>query len=103
MRFPFELAKKSSVLSPSPLLLREYQQNKIDFGMFALKFEAEIFKSWKAVKRLKFLKDLSRTTQIFLVCCEKSPKFCHRSILKYFIERLDFFMKKWNIPKNKMR
>ena len=59
------------------------------------KFEKEIFSQKSAVNRLKILRDLSKTQEIFLVCCEVNDRFCHRSILKYFIENLDNYLLKW--------
>jgi uncharacterized protein YeaO (DUF488 family) len=97
MRFPNKVGidQQANILSPSPKLIYEFKYARISFKLFSHKFEKEIFSQKKAVNRLKILRDLSKTQEIFLVCCEVNDRFCHRSILKYFIENLDNYLLKW--------
>ncbi|WP_457558235.1 DUF488 family protein, N3 subclade [Candidatus Harpocratesius sp.] len=96
MRFPFEPEYNQATLSPSPKLLKKAKSGMIDFRKFAILFEKEIFTNRNAVNELRLLRDLSATTQIFLVCCEVNDKLCHRSLLKRYIEDLNFYLAKWN-------
>ena len=95
MRFPFGQNKIPSRLSPSQTLLTSFKEHRMDFQQFAHDFEQEIFLNRSAVNKLKILRDLAKRHEIFLVCCEKDPKYCHRRLLKEFIDRLDYYLRKW--------
>lgn len=97
MRFPFDKMLSESVLSPSKNLLAQVKANKISFREFTISFEKEIFRSKDAISRMQLLKELANHQEVFLVCCEKDPSHCHRSLVKYYIEHLPELRKKWRI------
>ncbi|WP_371801787.1 DUF488 family protein, N3 subclade [Candidatus Lokiarchaeum ossiferum] len=100
MRKPWTVGLKDvhpSVLSPSEVLLEMYQYRRTNFKKFGQLFEKEIFTNRHAIFKLKTLKELSKVREVFLVCCERNPAECHRSILYKFLSNLEFYLKKWRI------
>ena len=41
----------------------------------------------KAIERIRELREIAKEKVIFLVCYEKDPKKCHRSIVKDVLEK----------------
>ena len=86
MRFPPVILKDSNTihvpeLSPSGELLFNYKENK-DFESFTEKFWNEINHNDKAQLAIKQIEQaLDNYNDVYLVCCEKDYKNCHRSIL----------------------
>jgi uncharacterized protein YeaO (DUF488 family) len=73
-------------LAPSSDLLKEAKSTKMSFEVYTEKFINEIRNSEKAKKRIKILRDAAEHGKtIFLICFEKNPNECHRSIIKKFI------------------
>lgn len=100
MRKPWTVGLKKvqpSVLSPSEELLEMYQYRRTNFKKFGQLFEKEIFTNRKAIFKLKTLKEIAKVREVFLVCCERNPAECHRSILHQFLTNLEFYLKKWRI------
>jgi uncharacterized protein YeaO (DUF488 family) len=102
-------ARFNSELSPSPALLIKagiYEKNdgtknpKMGWREYEKKFIKELYANPKALDRLLELKRISLEKTIFLVCLEKDPANCHRSIVKKVLEnitegeipRLDVFL-----------
>lgn len=64
------------------------KNNKIPFEEYKKLYIQEIMENPDAIKRLLFLKELSKKCLVFLVCYEKDAAKCHRSIVKELIEKL---------------
>jgi uncharacterized protein YeaO (DUF488 family) len=91
-------ARFNSILAPSAKLLVEAgifkkadgsKNPKMPFDQFRIKYEQEILANPAAIKRMRVLKRLAETMDVYLICMEKSALFCHRSALKDMIECLD--------------
>lgn len=77
--FEFENVKFVKCLSPSDILLTEYKTNKITFKEFSEKFKNELKNNLESTRMLSRIKNCKR--DVYLICCEKSPLECHRSII----------------------
>jgi uncharacterized protein YeaO (DUF488 family) len=77
------------VLSPSWNLLKKVKDEHIGFEEYARMLITEINANYAARKRLLELKEISKTKTLFLVCFEKDPNECHRSLVKKMIESLE--------------
>lgn len=98
MRKPWTVGIKNvqpSVLSPSETLLTLYQFGHTQFKRFAQLFEKELFTSKWAIFKLKTLREIAKVREVFLVCCERNPAECHRSLLHHYLTNLDSYLKKW--------
>ena len=91
-----------SILAPSKELLidagifknpNDNESPKMEFKEFIFRFMEEIYSNLKACSKLLELKDLSEKKTVFLVCSGKNHEFCHRSIIKYMIEKIYFKQK----------
>lgn len=84
----FEVITRTSksILSPSFQLLLKAKVNKWDFETYTKYYLAEIFSKPKALKKLKELRKIAKNQLLFLICYEKNPLECHRSIVKDLIE-----------------
>ena len=79
----FEVVTRTakSILSPSWQLLKTAKENNWSFKTYKHYFLIEMKFSPQAIQRLRELKKLAETKDVYLVCYEKNPKVCHRSIL----------------------
>ena len=77
-----------SVLSPSWELLTALKLNRISFEWYKKRFLEEISENPEAKKRINELREIAKDKVVFLVCFEKDPNVCHRSIVKKVIERV---------------
>lgn len=63
---------------------------KMPFKIYRKKFIKEMLSNPKAIKKIQELKKMHENGEtIFLVCYEKDPKKCHRSIVKELIEKIN--------------
>lgn len=76
-----------SCLSPSKELLSYAKENKISFEEYKKLFIREISGNPEARKRIDELREIAKDKVVFLVCYERDPEVCHRSIVKKIIER----------------
>ena len=76
-----------SILSPSPSLLKAYKSGEIDWAVFEEWFTEEITGNPEAMKKLREIKELAKTRDVYLVCYEKRFP-CHRFILTKIIETI---------------
>lgn len=76
-----------SCLSPSWYLLDYAKENGISFKEYERLFIKEISENPEAKKRINELREIAKDKVVFLVCFEKNPSVCHRSIVKKIIER----------------
>jgi len=76
----------SDYLAPSKELLDETKATKMSFEDYTNRFINEIKNSERAKERIKILRNAAkRGKTIFLVCFEKDPETCHRSIVKKIV------------------
>lgn len=85
-----------SVLSPSWDLLK-LAKAKHDFNGYARDLEYQLFNDSNAVRRMHELNRIAQTKLVFLVCSEKNPEECHRSLLKNWIENIEAMWKIWKV------
>lgn len=78
---------RPSVLSPSQSLLNDYKQNKIDWQEYEKRFRNEILNKPQSIEQLEYIKKVSKTKDIYLICYEKKYP-CHRFILIDMINEL---------------
>jgi len=82
---------KNHPLSPSWDLLKRARRENWEFKKYEFSFLTEIAKSSIAKKRLRELQELHKHgVDIFLVCYEKDPLKCHRSIIKNLLEKQEY-------------
>ena len=94
----FELVHRASgsVLAPSvDLLIRtgifmkaDGSKNPKDFVLYRRLYREQILTNKMAMQRLRDLKQMAERQDIFLVCLEKDPTNCHRTLIKEMIEEL---------------
>jgi len=94
----FELVHRASgsVLAPSvDLLIRtgifakaDGSKNPKDFVLYRRLYREQILTNKMAMQRLRELKQMAERQDIFLVCLEKDPTNCHRTLIKEMIEEL---------------
>ncbi|HME53812.1 MAG TPA: DUF488 domain-containing protein [Candidatus Lokiarchaeia archaeon] len=78
-----------SPLSPSQALLDRYKQGKESIDVYFVELEQELRARPAAMHRLKELEDISKEKDVFLVCYEKDPSMCHRSLVKRMMEAIE--------------
>lgn len=77
------------LLSPSWNLLKRAKDTNMPFAEYSKFFIEEINQNYGAKKKLQELKQLAKTKTVFLVCFEKDPNVCHRSLVKQMIESME--------------
>lgn len=75
---------KNHILSPSKKLLSQAKNEFWTFEKYSEHFIEEM-KSTDAKAELKRLREIAKTKVLFLVCYEKNPEECHRSLVKKLI------------------
>jgi uncharacterized protein YeaO (DUF488 family) len=76
-----------SPLSPSWELLNKAKEQNWSFERYKRAFLKEIKNNSRAKEKMKEIKKKARGGRtVFLVCYEKNPNECHRSIIKDFLE-----------------
>jgi len=73
-------------LSPSPQLLFQYKDKKINWETFKDRFLSELANSIDSVEIINILHDEMKSDVITLLCFEKAGVPCHRHIIKDVIE-----------------
>lgn len=81
-------ARQNHILSPSWDLLNRYKAEKWDFSKYRENFLREMNHP-KCEEKIAQLREISKTKTVFLICYEKDPSQCHRSIVKELIEQGD--------------
>jgi uncharacterized protein YeaO (DUF488 family) len=83
-------ANHDHILSPSWDLLNEYKKYKkipqFVWDGFTFKFTKELENRKGVMEKLREFKELSKEKDVFLVCYEKNPYRCHRSVVKHLID-----------------
>jgi len=79
----------ASPLSPSWELLNKAKADKWGFKKYREYFISEIESNRTAREAMKYIKEISKRQDVYLVCYEKDAKKCHRSILIEMINELE--------------
>lgn len=77
-----------SPLSPSWQLLHYAKAHELSFPQYALLLLKELKNNPAARKRIFELRQILKERVVFLVCYEKNPAKCHRTIIKHILEEL---------------
>ena len=87
----FEVITRSinHILSPSWELLKKAKLEDWPFQEYKIKLLEELSLNPKVIPKLQELKEISEQKELFLVCYEKNPEVCHRTIIKELIENLE--------------
>jgi uncharacterized protein YeaO (DUF488 family) len=85
----FEIITRSwnSILAPSWELIERVKKEKLSFSEYRTFLIGEFRENTEKVRlELKRLKRIAMERILFLVCYEKDPNNCHRSIVKDLVE-----------------
>lgn len=75
-------------ISPSEKLLKEYViDKKISWEEFCVKYTKTVVNKKTNQIYFELLSDLAKKQKITLLCGEKSPKYCHRSLIMNRLKR----------------
>lgn len=76
---------RPAILSPSKELLKDWEDEKINWNEYEIRYKTEILTNPKALEKIKRIKEISEIRDVYLYCYEKTPP-CHRFILLDLIE-----------------
>ena len=77
-----------SALAPSELLLQSYQDQKITWYEYEHAFLLEMKNNSDAQKMLQFIINISKFTDVTLLCWEQTPDQCHRRLITELISTI---------------
>ena len=77
-----------SILAPSETLLKDWKNSRITWSEYEVRYRKEILENQIALNRMREIKKMSESQDIYLVCYEKGPP-CHRFILSEMIKALN--------------
>ncbi|MGL5506667.1 MAG: DUF488 domain-containing protein [Paraclostridium sp.] len=82
-------------LAPTDLLLARLKDNSISFQEFSEKFKEEMneFEFQQELDKIRCM--LDNKEDVALICCEKEPLECHRTILKLQLTKEGYDCKEW--------
>jgi len=89
-RAHFEVVTRTagSPLAPSWKLLDWAKTHEITFPQYAFLLLKELKERPEAKHRLFVLRRIVKDRTVFLVCFEKNPAACHRTIIKHVVDEL---------------
>ena len=73
-------------LAPSIGLLNDWRNKKISWKEYEERYLGEIKRKKEVIKKLTIL--IKEKKEVTLLCCEKEDKFCHRRLLKEYLNSL---------------
>lgn len=76
------------VLSPSKKLLWDYKNRRISWNEYVKRFYQEMDNDICRAE-MRRIKKLANDKHVYLICYERSPYKCHRSLLLDMISKLD--------------
>jgi len=82
-------ARFNSVLAPSWKLLNKAKAENWSFEKYRKHFIKEIMSNQKAIEKMREIKKLAETKDVYLICYEKDASKCHRTILIELINKLE--------------
>jgi len=76
------------ILSPSKELLLDYQEKRISWNQYVVRFKKEM-NNEACKSEMRKIKDISKSKDVWLVCsCWNKENRCHRFILMELIDNL---------------
>lgn len=88
MRWPEKLTNYNlwlPELSPSENLLTNYQQKKINWDEYVIRFNQEVLKQKREF--IKLVGYLALKFKVTLLCWEKTPEKCHRRLVAEAVKK----------------
>lgn len=83
-------------LAPSELLLSQYKEKSISFQEFTRRFKEEMQIRPDYNEACKDIKQsLDAGEDVYIICCEKDPFECHRTLIKDDIEAEGYKCREW--------
>ena len=82
---PVALDLWSQLLAPTKELLHAYKYDNLSWEKFVEKFKIQLYYDKRAMALLDTLAHISLYKDVCLVCFEKDPDQCHRSIVQEMI------------------
>lgn len=76
------------VLSPSWELLNDYKNGRINWDQYVERFKQEMAND-VCIVAMRKIKWMAKEKLVYLICYEKDPYRCHRSLLLDMINKLD--------------
>ena len=76
-------------VSPSWELVKNYTDETYDWERYKIEFINEIYANEVAIRRLIELKAIAGEKTLFLVCLEVDSKQCHRTLVKWLMDRME--------------
>lgn len=91
---PMSILKMTDVvhspdLSPNIEVLRAYKVNK-DWDVFVEKFNEQMCNDEETIRAICLLMESLEYNPVAIVCCEKDPNECHRSLIATYLNSLGF-------------
>jgi uncharacterized protein YeaO (DUF488 family) len=75
-------------LAPNQSLFHDYKNGSCTWDEYIVRFTEQMKSSKIAQERMKKIKELDKTNDVFLICWEASDKNCHRYLLIDMINKL---------------
>lgn len=76
-------------LSPKIEVLKAYKANN-DFEVFREKFNEQMYTDEETMKYLNMLMEALDYNEVAIICCEKDPNVCHRSLIANYLTSLGY-------------
>lgn len=76
-------------LSPKIDVLKAYKVNN-DFEEFTEKFNEQMYTDPETMKYLNLLMEGLEHNEVAIICCEKDPNVCHRSLIAKYLTSLGY-------------
>lgn len=76
-------------LSPKVEVLKAYKANN-DFEVFREKFNEQMYTDEETMKYLNMLMEALDYNEVAIICCEKDPNVCHRSLIANYLTSLGY-------------
>ena len=77
------------ILSPSKKILKRYKDGELDWKSYDTLYRLYLGGSYDKYRAMREIYELSKKEDVRLICYEKDPNMCHRSILMEIINNLD--------------
>jgi len=74
--------------SPTPDLLKEYKKGLIGWPEFSKRFRKQLTSLEESKAAMDSILELSKSSDITLLCYEKEGENCHRTLVKSRVEKL---------------
>lgn len=76
-------------LSPKTEVLKAYKANN-NFEVFTEKFNEQMYTDPETMEYLQMLMEALEHNEVALICCEKDPNVCHRSLIAKYLTSLGY-------------